>query len=69
MQDRVYKRAKWAHIGLNLHDHLQTFTLKIPRANTFDKAGRISVDSHDLILITPVITTSPVFTKHCLGST
>ena len=44
MQDRVYKRAKWAHIGLNLHDHLQTFTLKIPIANNFDKAGRISVN-------------------------
>ena len=36
MQDRVYKRAKWARISLNLHDHLQTFTLKIPRANNFD---------------------------------
>ena len=27
------------------------------------------VDSHDLILIPPDITTSPVLTKHCEGST
>ena len=66
---RMLGRLILATVNVNLQNNLQKMALKIHSVSKGWMNPCQYVDSHDLILITPDITKSPVFTKHCLGST
>ena len=51
-----------------LQNHLQKMALKIHSVSKGGMNPCQYVDSHDLILMTPVITTSPVFTISSVSS-